>query len=61
MVDMVIIDATGTVRLELHAPFGYLHDISKEVDNKRECSTRLEKQKADDNIGLCLGSLDDFL
>jgi site-specific DNA recombinase len=61
MVDMVIIDATGTIRLELHSPFGYLHDISKEVANKRECSTRLEKQKADDNIGLCSGSSDSFL
>ena len=48
-------------RLELHSPFGYLRDISKEVANKRECSTRLEKQKADDNIGLCSGSSDSFL
>jgi hypothetical protein len=61
MVDMAIIGTTRTIRMELHAPFGYLHDISKEVDNKRECSTRLEKQKADDNIGLCSESLDDFL
>ena len=61
MVDKVIIDITGTIRLELHSPFGYLRDISKEVANKRGCSTPLEKQKADDIIGLCSGSLDSFL
>ena len=61
MVDKVIIDTTGTIQLELHSPFGYLRDISKEVADRQECSTRLEKQKADNNIGLCSGSSDSFL
>ncbi|MEM9954341.1 MAG: recombinase family protein [Chloroflexota bacterium] len=61
MIDKVVIDATGTIRLELRSPFGYLRDISKEIEQQRGCSSRTEKQKADDNVGSCLGSSDNFL
>ena len=61
MVDKVVIDATGTIRLELRSPFGYLRDISNEIDSRRGCSTHTEKQKADENVGSCSGSSDNFL
>jgi hypothetical protein len=38
MVERVIIDATGTIRLELRAPFAYLRDISKQAREKAESS-----------------------
>lgn len=61
MVDKVVIDATGTIRLELRSSFGYLRDISNEIDGRRGCSTHTEKQKADESVGSCLGSSDNFL
>lgn len=52
MIDKVVIDATGTIRLELRSPSGYLRDISREMGQNRECSSCTEKQKTGISVGL---------
>lgn len=47
MVERVIIDPEGTIRLELRTPFAYLRDISDTVRGNRGSSTSSTKAKAD--------------
>jgi hypothetical protein len=63
MVDKVVIDARGKIRLELRSPFGYLRDISKEIASGRSRLASTEKEKTDqDKVGLISGnSSDSFL
>lgn len=49
MVERVIIDPEGTIRLELRTPFAYLRDISDTVRGNGGSSTSCTKAKADSN------------
>lgn len=52
MIERVLIDSTGTVRLELRTPFSYLHDISDQVRScSGESSNSLETKTTNKNAG----------
>ena len=63
MVERVIIDSEGTIRLELRTPFAYLRDISNAIRGDGAGCTSSTKAKTDSNhtIGLGCGSSDNFL
>lgn len=56
MVERVIIDPEGIIRLELRTPFAYLRDISDKVRGNGEGSDLRTKAKADSNKAIGLGS-----
>jgi hypothetical protein len=52
MVEQVIVDPTGNVRLELRTPFSYLQDVSEQVRNcGRETSSSLEIKTTSKDTG----------
>ena len=55
MVERVIIDPEGTIRLELRTPFAYLRDISDKVRGNGEGSDLRTKAKADSSKAIGLG------
>ena len=56
MVERVIIDPEGTIRLELRTPFAYLRDISDKVRGNGGSSVLRTKAKADSNQAIGSGS-----
>ena len=56
MVERVIIDPEGTIRLELRTPFAYLRDISDTVRGDGGSSDHSKKAKADSNSAIGLSS-----
>lgn len=56
MVERVIIDPEGTIRLELRTPFAYLRDISGTVRGDRGSSDLSTKAKTDSCVAIGLSS-----
>jgi hypothetical protein len=60
MVERVIVDSAGRVRLELRAPFLYLQELTEQMRNGAEVNDELEKTKtAHDLCGLGSGKRSD--
>ncbi len=60
MVERVIVDSAGSIRLELRAPFAYLHDISDQVRGAVKSSGKGKKAKtARNSSGLGSGNCSD--
>ena len=62
VVERVIVDPVGKIRLELHAPFTYLCDISNQVSGKGNDFQRDIKAKTDNKVtGLSSGKCSDSI
>jgi DNA invertase Pin-like site-specific DNA recombinase len=53
MVEKVVVDQTGKVRLELRSPFAYLHRVSKQVHKKSAVGRKKTKTGVVSSAGLC--------
>ena len=53
MVEKVVVNQKGKVRLELRAPFAYLHKISRQIRSKDAAGQRKTKTSPNSSAGLC--------